>query len=37
MFALAEVVDKEVSRINGNAPDGEHRRLCAPSNWKPAT
>jgi hypothetical protein len=27
MFALAEVVDKEVSRINVNAPDGEHRRL----------
>jgi hypothetical protein len=27
MFALAEVVDKEVSRINSNAPDGELRRL----------
>jgi hypothetical protein len=27
MFALAEQVDKEVSRINGSAPDGEHRRL----------
>jgi hypothetical protein len=27
MFAFAEHVDKEVSRINGTAPDGEHRRL----------
>jgi hypothetical protein len=27
MFALAEQVDKKISRINGNAPDGEHRRL----------
>ncbi len=27
MFALAEQVDKEVSCINGTAPDGEHRRL----------
>jgi hypothetical protein len=27
MFALAEQVDKEVSRINGTAPGGEHRRL----------
>jgi hypothetical protein len=27
MFAVAEQVDREVSRINGNAPDGEHRRL----------
>ena len=27
MFALAEQVDREVSRINGTAPDGEHRRL----------
>jgi hypothetical protein len=27
MFALAEQADKEVSRINGSAPDGEHRRL----------
>jgi hypothetical protein len=27
MFALAEQVDKEVSRTNGSAPDGEHRRL----------
>jgi uncharacterized protein YukE len=27
MFATAEQVDKEISRINGQAPDGEHRRL----------
>jgi hypothetical protein len=27
MFAFAEHVDEEVSRINGTAPDGEHRRL----------
>jgi hypothetical protein len=27
MFAVAAEVDREVSRINGNAPDGEHRRL----------
>jgi hypothetical protein len=27
VFALAEQVDKEISRINGTAPDGEHRRL----------
>jgi hypothetical protein len=27
MFVLAEHVDKEVSRINGSAPPGEHRRL----------
>jgi hypothetical protein len=27
MFATAEQIDKEVSRINGSAPDGEHRRL----------
>jgi hypothetical protein len=27
IFAVAAEVDKEVSRINGNAPDGEHRRL----------
>ena len=29
MFALAEQVDKEISRINGQAPDGEHLRLRA--------
>jgi hypothetical protein len=27
MFYEAEQVDKEISRINGSAPDGEHRRL----------
>ncbi len=27
LFHDAEAVDKEVSRINGSAPDGEHRRL----------
>jgi hypothetical protein len=27
MFALAEQVDREVSRINGNAPDNVHQRL----------
>lgn len=27
MFGLASAVDKEVSRINGSAPDNEHRRL----------
>jgi hypothetical protein len=27
MFAAAAEVDREVSRINGDAPDGEHRRL----------
>jgi hypothetical protein len=27
MFAMAAEVDKEVSRINGTAPDGENRRL----------
>jgi hypothetical protein len=27
MFSLAAEVDREVSRINGSAPDGEHRRL----------
>jgi len=27
LFSRAEAVDKEVSRINGSAPEGEHRRL----------
>jgi hypothetical protein len=27
LFAAAAEVDKEISRINGAAPDGEHRRL----------
>ena len=27
LFSRAEAVDKEVSRINGSAPSGEHRRL----------
>jgi hypothetical protein len=27
LLIRAEEVDKEVSRINGSAPDGEHRRL----------
>lgn len=27
IFALAEQVDREVSRINGSAPDGTHHRL----------
>jgi hypothetical protein len=27
MFMLAETVDKEVSRVNGSAPDGVHHRL----------
>lgn len=27
MFLIAEKVDKEVSRINGSAPDGVHRRI----------
>jgi hypothetical protein len=29
LFAMAGEVDKEISRVNGNAPDGEHRRLRA--------
>ena len=27
LFERIEAVDKEVSRINGSAPEGEHRRL----------
>jgi len=27
LFATAAAVDREVSRVNGSAPDGEHRRL----------
>jgi hypothetical protein len=27
IFRMAQAVDKEVGRLNGSAPDGEHRRL----------